>query len=76
MIVRLNFYPQGDSKMTIDEIQERLPGAESTMALMFATKTARAKARLAHTRKCISIPRVIYVMTIRKLAYLTLPNRT
>ena len=65
--------------MTIEEIQtmKALQKPESPMAFAFTTKTGRLKARLARPAvEGISLLKVINIKAIRKLAYLTLPNRT
>lgn len=67
------------SKMMIEEIQtmKALQKPESPMFFAFTIKTGRLKGRLARlTEEGISLLRVINIKAIRKLAYLTLPNRT
>ena len=68
---------QGDFKMTIEAINEmRRQRAGSAIAFAFISRTASVRARWARpTEEGISLSNVINIKAIRKLAYLTLPNR-
>ena len=68
-----------DFRMTIEEIREMktLNRTESTMAFPFRIETARTREPWARpTVESASLSRIINIKAIRKLAYLTLPNRT
>ena len=68
-----------DFRMTIEEIREMktLNRTESTKMFPFKTETARLREPWARpTEESASLCEIINIKAIRKLAYLTLPNRT